>query len=190
MDYKMGILQRYECQQFALDQKKTLFGMTIDGISAFDVVPRPLLLWELFNKGEEGKIWQFTNYNYQNTTCRVKMNGKLSRTFEETLGVGQGKSRASDHYKVFNQPLLDNLEDAQLGIWCGDICVSVDGIADDVYLLCDDPVKLQAAIHLVEDYGRKYGRFWQGENQDSDHWFRGGRQSLQKSQAISPYQLP
>ena len=61
------------------------------------------------------------------------MNGKLSRTFEETLGVGQGKSRASDHYKVFNQPLLDKLEDAQLGIWCGDICVSVDGIADDVY---------------------------------------------------------
>ena len=80
--------------------------MTIDGISAFDVVPGPLRLWEIFNKGEEGKIWQFTNYNYQNTTCRVKMNGKLSRTFEETLGVGQGKSRASDHYKVFNQPLL------------------------------------------------------------------------------------
>ena len=29
-------------------------------------------------------------------------------------------------------------------------------MADDVYLITDDPVKLQCAISLVEEYGRKY----------------------------------
>ena len=98
VDYKMGILQRYECQQYSLDNKKTLFGLTVDGVSAFDVVERPILLWELYNTGEEGDMWQFTNASYKNTTCKVKLDGKLSRSFEEILGVGQGRVRSSDHY--------------------------------------------------------------------------------------------
>ena len=52
----MGILQRYECQQFALDEKKTLFGLTVNGVSAFDVMSRPILLCELFATGEDGDI--------------------------------------------------------------------------------------------------------------------------------------
>ena len=91
IDYKMGILQRYECQQYCLDNKKTLFGLTVDGVSAFDVVERPILLWELFNTGEEGDMWQFTNASYRNTVCKIKMKGKLSSSFEEILGVGQGR---------------------------------------------------------------------------------------------------
>ena len=85
------------------------------------------------------------------------MKGKLSRAFEEILGVGQGKPRASDHYKIFISPCLDILEQSNLGLWCGgDLCITVAGVADDVYLITDDPVKLQCAIDLVEDYGRKY----------------------------------
>ena len=38
----------------------------------------------------------------------------------------------------------------------GRFCISVVGVADDVYLLSDDPIKLQCAINLVEDYGKKY----------------------------------
>ena len=91
IDYKLGIVQRYDCQQHALDEKKTLFGMTIDGLSAFDVVFRPILLWELYNTGEMDKSWLYSMNNYQNTTCMIKMEGKLSRSFEEILGVGQGK---------------------------------------------------------------------------------------------------
>ena len=64
--------------------------MTIDGVSAFDVVSRPILLWELFNTGETDKTWLYTKNMYDNTTCRIKMKGKLSRAFEEILGVGQG----------------------------------------------------------------------------------------------------
>ena len=91
IDYKMGIIQRYECQQYAIDQKKTLFGMSVDAESAFDVVQRSILMQELYNSGEQGELWQITRAKYENTTCKVKLDGQLSRSFEEVLGVGQGK---------------------------------------------------------------------------------------------------
>ena len=120
----MGALQRYECQQYSIDQKKTLFGMTVDAESAFDIVSRPILLQELYNAGEQGQMWQYTKANYENTTCKVKMNGKLSRSFEEVLGVGQGKCRAADHFKIFINLCLDSLDKSELGIWMGKYCIN------------------------------------------------------------------
>ena len=48
------------------------------------------------------------------------------------------------------------LEDAQLGVWIGPINSGVSGCADDVFLLTDNPVKLQALIDMAEHYGKLY----------------------------------
>ena len=74
------------------------------------------------------------------------MKGKLSRSIEETLGVKQGRNKSSDHYKIYIAPLLDTLDAANLGVWIGSINVSVSGVADDVYLMCDKQTKLQAQL--------------------------------------------
>ena len=57
MTYLLGALQRYECQMNALDMKKTCFGLSLDGESAFEVVDRNIQKRELFAIGEEGDIW-------------------------------------------------------------------------------------------------------------------------------------
>ena len=48
------------------------------------------------------------------------------------------------------------LEDAQLGVWIGPINSGVSGCADDVFLLTDNPVKLQALIDMAEHFGKLY----------------------------------
>ena len=84
------------------------------------------------------------------------MNGNLSREKQETLGVKQGQIDSSDNYKVYIGPCLDTLEDAQLGVWLGPINSGVSGVADDVFIYSDNPVKLQALLDIASHYGSMY----------------------------------
>ena len=84
------------------------------------------------------------------------MKGKLSRKFTEFKGVKQGRNKSSDHYKLYIAPLLDTIERANLGVWIGNICVSVSAVADDIYPMTDNKDKLQALIDIAEEYGKMY----------------------------------
>ena len=84
------------------------------------------------------------------------MNRKISPPLSENLGVGQGKIRSSDHYKIYINPALETLESAQLGVNIGPINTGVSCVADDVYLTTDDQTKLQGLIDIAEDYGQQY----------------------------------
>ena len=74
----------------------------------------------------------------------------------ENLGVGQGKIRSSDHYKIYINPVLETLENADLGIDIGPVNVGVSCVADDLYLLSDDQVKLQGLLDISQHYGQLY----------------------------------
>ena len=93
--------------------------------------------------GDNNDYWKANHYSYQNSLSRIKMNGQLSRPIKETLGVKQGNIKSSDHYTVYNGPVLDTLDGATLGVWIGPINTGVTGVADDDFLMSDDPVKLQ-----------------------------------------------
>ena len=143
-------------KKHCLDMKKTFFGCSLDGDSAFEVVNRVIQTRELYMSGIEGDFWQSSYFSYQNSNTKIKMNQKLSSDINETLGVKQGHINSSDHYKIYIGPCLDMLEDAQLGVWIGPINSGVSGCADDVFLGSDDPVKLQALIDMAEHYGSLY----------------------------------
>ena len=106
--------------------------------------------------GESGQYWLASHYSYLNSETRIKMNGQLSRPFKETLGVKQGHVRSSDNYKVYINPLLDTLEESQLGIWIGPVNVSSSDCADDVYLISDDQTRLQCLLDIASHYGQRY----------------------------------
>ena len=156
LNYLQGALQRHEAQKYCIDNKKTFFGCSLDGDSAFEVVNRKIQLRELYCAGETGQFGHYNQASYENTLTRIKMNQKVSKPFSETLGVGQGKIRSSDHYKIYIDPILKTLDEAKLGLQIGPINVGVSGVADDLYLISDDKIKLQAELDLCQDYGRKY----------------------------------
>ena len=93
--------------------KKTFFGCSLDGDSAFEVVNRAIQTRELYCAGERGQFWQASQFSYQNSLTRIKMNGKLSKNIKENLGVKQGRNKSSDHYKIYIAPLLDTLEQSE-----------------------------------------------------------------------------
>ena len=84
------------------------------------------------------------------------MKGKLSRTFEETAGVKQGRINSSDNYKIYINPALNTFDDSNLGVWVGPINVSVTGVADDNYLMSASQSGLQGLIRIAEHYGDRY----------------------------------
>jgi hypothetical protein len=140
--YLMGALQRHEAQKYCIDSKKTFFGCSLDGDSAFEVVSRTIQKRKLYFAGEVGQLSQYNSSCYQNT----QMNGKISKSLEERLGVGQGKIKSSDHYKIYIYPVLETLEGAKLGVIIGPINTGVSCVADDLYLISGDQVKLQGLI--------------------------------------------
>jgi hypothetical protein len=67
--------------------------------------------------------------------------------FTLTQGVRQGGILSSDLYKVYINPLLNNLSDSYLGMKIGNVNCNASACADDVALMSIRPVIL-ADIHF------------------------------------------
>ena len=152
----MGAVLRGECQRWALDTKQTCFGVRFDGKAAFPSVDRDIQVRELYTCGESGDLLQYSRNTYQNTVCKMKQDGKLSREIHEFRGSRQGLKRAAGHFKTYINPCLTAANSSQLGFFIGPICVSVVCIADDTYVLSGDPRSLQGLIDIIGHYGRRY----------------------------------
>ena len=156
ISYLMGAVERGECQRWALDKKLTCYGVSFDGQAAFPSVDRDILVRELYSCGETGDLLKYSRNTYQNTVSRMKQDEKLSREFSEFKGSRQGHKRAAGHFKSYINPCLTAANSSNLGFFIGPICVTAICIADDTYVLSDDPRKLQSAINIIGHYGKRY----------------------------------
>ena len=152
----MGALQRREAQKFCIYIKKTFFGCSLDGDSAFEVVSRIIQQRELYFAGESGELSKYKSGCYKNTQTRIKMDGKISKPLNEYLGVGQGKIRSSDHYKIYINSVLETHERSNLGVDIGPINTGISCVADDIYLQSDDQIKMQGLLDISQQYGHLY----------------------------------
>ena len=158
VSYLLASIQRGECQRWALDQKTTCFGVSLDGEAAFPSVEREIQVRELYSIGERGDILQYSRSTYKNTTCHIKVQDKLSRKVIEHKGNRQGHVRASGHYKVYVNPALLSLNTPGLGLGfqLGPLVITVVCVADDAYLLSSSPSGLQAVLDIMSHYARRY----------------------------------
>ena len=156
ISYLMGAVERGECQRWALDHKLTCYGVSFDGQADFPSVDREIQVRELYTVGEEGDLLKYSRNIYKNTSSQIKMEGKLSREFNEYKGSRQGHKRAAGHFKAYINPCLEAANSSNLGFSIGPICISALCVADDTYIISDDPRKLQDLINIVGHYGRRY----------------------------------
>ena len=101
LSYLMGAVLRGEYQRWALDCKKTCFGVSFDGQAAFPSVDREIQVRELYTCGESGDLLRYSRHTYQNTVCKMKLDGKLSREIREFRGSRQGHKCAAGHFKTY-----------------------------------------------------------------------------------------
>ena len=149
ISYLLASLQRGECQRWAVDQKMTCFGVSLDGEAAFPSVDRDIQIRELYAIGERGDFLQFSRNTYLNTECSIKLDGKLSRSFQEFTGNRQGHVKAAGHFKAYINPCLEAVNSSGLGFKIGPITVGAECCADDLYIQTDSQSALQAAINIV-----------------------------------------
>ena len=109
-----------------------------------------------FSIGEDGDYLEYSRNTYTNTTAHMRQSKLLSREFREEKGNRQGHKRAAGNFKTYINPCLTSSNSSQLGFNIGPICITSVCIADDTYVLSDDPRKLQAAIDIISHYGRRY----------------------------------
>ena len=156
ISYLMGSVERGECQRWAIDKKITCFGVSFDGKAAFPSVDREILVRELFAVGEVGDYLEYSRNTYVNTTAHMKQSGFISREFREEKGNRQGHKRAAGNFKAYINPCLTSSNSSMLGFNIGPFCITSVCIADDTYVLSDNPRKLQGAIDIISHYGRRY----------------------------------
>jgi hypothetical protein len=156
ISYLLAAIQRGECQRWAIDQKETCFGVSLDGEAAFPSVERDIQVRELYSVGECGDLLSYSRGTYQNTDCHMKLKGKLSRRIQEHKGNRQGHVRASGHFKVYINPCLLSLNSSNLGFYIGPICITAVCVADDTYLFSNSVSGLQTALNIISHYANRY----------------------------------
>ena len=187
ISYLMAAVQRGECQRWAQDQKMTCFGVSLDGEAAFPSVDREIQVRELYSVGERGDYLEYSRNTYENTECRIKMDGKLSRTIEEYTGNRQGHVKAAGHFKAYINPCLEAVNRADLGFNIGPITVGAVCCADDTYVLSDTQSGLQSAINIVGHYAKRYRVMFNAEK--TKIVVTGSKVDMDYYRDISPWSL-
>ena len=182
----MAAVQRGECQRWAQDQKMTCFGVSLDGEAAFPSVDREIQVRELYSVGERGDYLEYSRNTYENTECRIKMDGKLSRTIEEYTGNRQGHVKAG-HFKAYINPCLEAVNRADLGFNIGPIAVGAVCCADDTYVLSNTQSGLQSAINIVGHYAKRYRVMFNAEK--TKIVVTGSKVDMDYYRDISPWSL-
>ena len=139
----------------ARDNKRPLYAATLDAQKAFDVVDHSSLMRKLYLAGIPDTIWLLKNDMYKALTSRVRYNDVFSEVFEVSQGVRQGGILSTTDYKLYINELLDNLENANLGCYLGDIYCGAPTCADDVLLLAPTALILSSMINLTSHYASR-----------------------------------
>ena len=134
------------------DMRETAHFIFLDAKSAFDVVNHNHMMRSLYHMGVQDRHWILINGMHQNETSIVKWIGERSEPFEIQQGVRKGGILSSDLYKVHINPLLDRLQDSNLGIKIGNIYCASSACADDLTVGCKVISEGQTMVNETHDF--------------------------------------
>ena len=133
----------------------------LDAKAAFDETLHPIILSQMYNGGIEDDVWKYFQLLHQNSTTHMKWNGLSSiDVIEEGKGNRQGGLSSSDEWKLYNNKLIQQLEEFALeDDNISGIPTSCVAVADDVAPcatashLRDALHQMQLLLNVVEDHG-------------------------------------
>ena len=118
-----------EAYKILTDEKQNGHLVLLDAKAAFDKVIHSHLFREFRTK--RGLIKSL----HHNAESCIKWAGSTSDCFKVGMGVRQGGILSTDLYKLYINPLLDRLQDIDIGLKIGNINVNNTECADDIAVL-------------------------------------------------------
>ena len=131
------------------DMKNPMALVTLDAEKAFDRVWHERLFQKLYNDGIQGKLWLLLRDLQAHWATKIKWDCKLSKPFKTLQGIRQGAKLSTTLYKRYNNPLLKQIEENNLGTKIGTTNVGAPTVADDISMLPSTPLDTQVMLHIV-----------------------------------------
>ena len=140
----------------ALDQNKCAFVAYFDVSKAFDTVWINGLFYKLYKMGIKGRTWRLLYRSYINFMCKVRIKHKCSTWFEMGCGIHKGGFLSLFKYVAFINQLIVELRDSGLCCRIRELYSSPPGYADDIATVCPNKYKMDMALRLVDEYGKRW----------------------------------
>ena len=129
----------------------------VDFQKAFDWVSRDLLLYKLQDSFDiHGRLFNNLSTIYSSSVSKIKLNGKLSPSFDVTSGVKQGDIISPILFSMYLNDLATGVKGLNCGIDINGYNCSILLYADDIVLISPDEKSLQKML----DYIRKWCNKW------------------------------
>ncbi|MES9879590.1 MAG: reverse transcriptase family protein [Sedimenticola sp.] len=135
----------------AKDNKQTCALATLDAEKAFDTVWHQGLAVKLYHAGIEGKLWLLLRDMQTSGQTAVKWSTHFSDPFPTQQGIRQGAKLSTSLYKRFNNGILDQIQNSNIGAKVGSLHIGAPTVADDISLIADKPEDLQRMLNVVND---------------------------------------
>ncbi|WAR06081.1 POLR-like protein [Mya arenaria] len=150
---KYGVLEEIirECK----DNKENVDIILLDAKSAFDVVDHKHLLRRIYHMGIQDTHWTLLKNIHENTASIVQWQGNRSEQFPVLQGVRQGGVLSADLYKIYVNPLLNRLQDKEIGCKIGTTRCNATACADDITLNSTVKKETQILIDIAENFAKQ-----------------------------------
>ena len=143
-----------QCSLFL--NKKPVYALLLDAMSAFDKILRQCALRSAFLAGTTDQGLIYFDARLKKRSTFTEWDKILMGPIDDLLGLEQGNVNSDRLYKLCNNNQLRTAQLSQLGVDCRAAIVSCVGQADDTILVSDDIYKLAALVHLTEEYCAAY----------------------------------
>ena len=124
---------------------------------AFDSVLYPILFKRVYDSGVNGKSWRLICSWYNQPKSMVRVSGHLTPLFTLERGVLQGSVLSPILFLLVMDPLLQTLENKNLGPNISGTYVGAFAHADDIRTVTSSTFTLQQQIYTVQSFAKENG---------------------------------
>ena len=147
---RMQFLLRKEFVAKYLREGSGVYMCLYDLQKAFDSVEYPVLLEKLFDAGVNGKMWKLLKSWYEGGLCQVKLDGRLSASYQVERVVKQGSVLSPALFLLVMDPLLRQLQASSVGLSINNFYAGGFLHADDIRTLATSEASLKRQVDLVK----------------------------------------
>ena len=146
-----------ELVQGRIREDKQTYAFFLDVRKAYDTVWRNGLWYKLWDMGIRGKMWRVIKGMYEESKSMVFLDGERSEAFNVEQGVAQGCSLSPILFSVFINDLLQEVEQAEVGLQLS-TGNRISGLlfADDFVGVSDSKENLQKLIDVVHRFCNRW----------------------------------